>query len=365
MNIKHKIITAFTLAVFLVPGMSFAQTASVAQLQAEIQSLTAQLQSLEAQLATVEGATPPAWCYTFNNNLSVGMSGNAVTELQTALQMNGESVQVNGTFDDQTASAVTGFQEKYQSTVLSPNGLSNGTGYAGRSTRAELNALFGCGAPTPISTSTLPVACSMLVPYCPYGSYAIKGSDGCEEIVCNSASGTSTVPAPLPSPNPITSSTIYSLFSLTAVINQPFGATFVIGSMESMDCSYGSSASGNSDGSVASCSATSTAPSYTFTSSGTLPPGLSLTKMVPTVLAGCLRDNIANSVQAPCPTSIALPSNEVGITGTATQLGSYPITIIATNANGVSVSQGFTITVAATEPATPTSSIPVVYPAGY
>jgi peptidoglycan hydrolase-like protein with peptidoglycan-binding domain len=133
-----------------------AQTMSVAQLQAEIQSLTAQLTQLETQLAAAGGSTT-AWCYTFNNNLSIGMSGNAVTELQTALQKDGESVTVNGTFDDQTAAAVTGFQEKYQSAILSPYGLTNGTGYAGKSTRAELNSLFGCGTvpvqpigPTPV-----------------------------------------------------------------------------------------------------------------------------------------------------------------------------------------------------------------------
>lgn len=117
---------------------------SVAQLQAEIQSLTAQLTQLEAQLAAQGGSTN-TWCYNFNTNLSIGMSGAAVTALQTALQKDGESVTMTGTFDDQTASAVTAFQEKYQSQILAPYGLSYGTGYAGKSTRAELNSLFGCG----------------------------------------------------------------------------------------------------------------------------------------------------------------------------------------------------------------------------
>jgi hypothetical protein len=149
MNIKTKIITALTLAILVVPGISLAQTMSVAQLQAEIQSLTAQLTQLEAQLAASGGTT--TWCYTFNNNLSIGMSGNAVTELQTALQKDGESVTITGTFDDQTASAVTAFQEKYQSQILSPYGLSYGTGYAGKSTRAELNSLFGCTGSNPVT----------------------------------------------------------------------------------------------------------------------------------------------------------------------------------------------------------------------
>jgi peptidoglycan hydrolase-like protein with peptidoglycan-binding domain len=148
MNIKTKIVTALSLAVFIIPGLSLAQTMSVAQLQAEIVSLTAQLTQLESQLAAA-GGTTATWCYAFNTNLSIGMSGADVTALQTALQKDGESVTINGAFDDQTAAAVTGFQEKYASAILSPYGLSNGTGYAGKSTRSELNSLFGCGA-TPV-----------------------------------------------------------------------------------------------------------------------------------------------------------------------------------------------------------------------
>jgi len=196
MHIKNKIITALAFAVLVVPGISMAQTMSVAQLQAEIQSLTTQLQSLEAQLAAEGGSTAP-WCYTFNNNLSIGMTGNEVTELQTALQKDGESVTVSGTFDDQTAAAVTSFQGKYQSLVLTPYGLSNGTGYAGKSTRAELNSLFGCigsNSVTPpivvnpiVPPSPLPVACPMFVPYCPYGGHSVVGKNGCTQEVCNSA----------------------------------------------------------------------------------------------------------------------------------------------------------------------------------
>jgi peptidoglycan hydrolase-like protein with peptidoglycan-binding domain len=201
MNIKNKIITALTLAVLVVPGISMAQTMSVAQLQAEIASLTAQLTQLEAQLATAGGTA--TWCYTFNNNLSIGMTGNEVTELQTALQKDGESVTVNGTFDDQTAAAVTSFQEKYASQILAPYGLNNGTGYAGKGTRAELNSLFGCTGSNPITppivvnpvAPTAPVACSLLVPYCPYGGHSVVQSNGCSQTVCNAA--------PIPVPTPI------------------------------------------------------------------------------------------------------------------------------------------------------------------
>jgi peptidoglycan hydrolase-like protein with peptidoglycan-binding domain len=160
MNIKTKIVAAFTLAVLVAPGISMAQTMSVAQLQAEIASLTAQLTQLESQLAASGGSTA-VWCYTFNNSLSIGMSGAAVTALQTALQKDGESITVSGTFDDQTAAAVTGFQEKYASTILAPYGLTNGTGYAGKGTRTELNSLFGCTGSNPV---TPPIAVPPITP---------------------------------------------------------------------------------------------------------------------------------------------------------------------------------------------------------
>jgi len=93
------------------------------------------------------------------------MSGAAVTALQTALQKDGESVTVNGTFDDRTASAVTAFQEKYQSQILAPYGLTYGTGYAGKSTRAELNSLFTCTGSNPITpTPTPPIVVNPVTP---------------------------------------------------------------------------------------------------------------------------------------------------------------------------------------------------------
>ena len=154
MGIKHKLLAAVAFVALVLPGVSLAQAQSVVTLQQEIANLTAQLQSLESQLAAAGGSTA-TWCYTFNSNLSIGMSGSAVTALQTAIQKDGESVTVNGTFDDQTAAAITTFQQKYQSTILAPYGLSNGTGYAGKSTRAELNTLYGCGNTVTTATSQL------------------------------------------------------------------------------------------------------------------------------------------------------------------------------------------------------------------
>jgi hypothetical protein len=144
----------------LLPGMSRAQTQSVVSMQTELQQLLAEVSSFESQIAAQGGSTA-SWCYTFNANLSIGMSGSAITALQTALQKNGETVTANGTFDDQTAAAVSGFQDKYASTILTPNGLTNPTGYAGKSTRAELNSLYGCGT---ITAPVQPIGPEPVVP---------------------------------------------------------------------------------------------------------------------------------------------------------------------------------------------------------
>ena len=151
------------LAILVIPGITLAQTQSAAQLQVEIDALLAQVASLQAQINGQSGASNAIWCHSFNSNLSIGMSGSDVTALQTGLQKDGESVTVNGSFDDQTASAVSGFQQKYASTILAPHGLSNGTGYAGRATRAKLNALFGCAGGNPIGTP-VPIGISTSTP---------------------------------------------------------------------------------------------------------------------------------------------------------------------------------------------------------
>jgi len=90
---------------------------------------------------------PPAdgWCHSFNTNLSIGMSGSEVRNLQTALQKADFSVTATGTFDEATASAVSLFQLKYRSEILAPAGLAYPTGYFGPATRQKMNSLWGCG----------------------------------------------------------------------------------------------------------------------------------------------------------------------------------------------------------------------------
>ena len=154
MKTLTKAFVVIALSVLVLPVIASAQTVSGSSLQAQIAALEAELAVLQQQLASQGGGS--SWCYNFSTNLSIGMSGADVTALQTALQKDGESVSVTGTFDDQTASAVTGFQEKYASVILAPSGLQYGTGYVGKGTRAELNSMFGCGG-SPIPPPVLNV----------------------------------------------------------------------------------------------------------------------------------------------------------------------------------------------------------------
>jgi hypothetical protein len=175
MNIKTKIVAALTVAAIVLPGISFAQTTTptIDSIKAEIQSLLVELQTLELQAGIKmpvaststnpggSGSAPTSTaivmgggsgsassnCYAFPLNLGIGSTGTGVENLQGALQTKGLPVSVTGNYDQQTAAAVTNFQEKYAAQILAPNGLQTGTGYVGPSTRQVLNSLFGC---TPI-----------------------------------------------------------------------------------------------------------------------------------------------------------------------------------------------------------------------
>ena len=104
-----------------------------------------------------QAQTTPGFCYTFTQNLGEGrpLSSANAQALTTALSSAGfwNAATPITAYDDAVASAVSGFQEKYASQILTPNGLSYGTGYVGVSTRAELNTLYGCSTPAQTTQS--------------------------------------------------------------------------------------------------------------------------------------------------------------------------------------------------------------------
>lgn len=147
-----KIIVSFVFALVLgvsaVPASALTVAEQIAQLQAQIATLQAQLAALQNK--PIDSAS---WCHDFNTNLGVGSSGVEVAALAQVLSRESLGLDYNTgmnsipsySYDEKVASAVSAFQQKYASEILSPLGLRYGTGYVGRSTRAKLNKLYGCG----------------------------------------------------------------------------------------------------------------------------------------------------------------------------------------------------------------------------
>ena len=115
---------------------------TISQLQQQIAQLQQQLQGVKNQKKT--------WCYNFDINLRIGDTGEGVHALQIALGKEGLFLGSTDTFDEQTASAVSGFQENYKDEILTPINLQYGTGFVGKATRVKLNKFYSCG----ISAST-------------------------------------------------------------------------------------------------------------------------------------------------------------------------------------------------------------------
>ena len=157
-----KDITAKIAVAFVAVAMVFSAFASSAkaqtteELQQMINDLLAQVAALQAQLGQGGSAATASVCpYTWTRDLSTGSTGMDVMKLQQFLNSDPDTrVAVSGPgsagneteyYGPATAAAVSKFQVKYRSEILSPANLVNPTGYFGPSTRAKANAL--CVAP--------------------------------------------------------------------------------------------------------------------------------------------------------------------------------------------------------------------------
>lgn len=104
--------------------------------------------------------------FNWTQNLRMGSAGADVLKLQQFLNASADTIIApSGTgsignesvlYGQLTKRAVIKFQEKYASEILSPNGLTKGTGAVGASTRAKLNAL--CRVDEPLQGATSPAA---------------------------------------------------------------------------------------------------------------------------------------------------------------------------------------------------------------
>jgi len=146
-----------------------AQAQTVEELTSFLNGLLAQIAELQSQLSDqgigIED-TPKTISYSFPKNLSPGDSGADVLNLQKVLNMSADTqVATTGVgstgleseyFGSLTKAAVIKFQNKYASEILTPLGLTTGTGYINASTRARLNSM---AAPT-TPTTTFPAGCT-------------------------------------------------------------------------------------------------------------------------------------------------------------------------------------------------------------
>lgn len=152
MNYKKIILTVFFLvvSVFIFNfNASAAKAMTSEEIQAMIQKLQDQIAQLQKQLLESESGKKE-WCYNFRDNLKIGVGGADVEALHTVLEKEGFDISSDEKqgkkFDESTASAVSGFQQKYKDEILYPLGLKYPTGFVGNATRTKLSKLYGCGA---------------------------------------------------------------------------------------------------------------------------------------------------------------------------------------------------------------------------
>ena len=119
--------------------------------QSLIQQLLEQIESLKKQIAELRAKignnNPVVGCSSLNINISFGMTNNnEVRCLQNFLKAQGQEIYpeglITGYFGSLTHKAVIRFQEKYASEILTPLGLSKGTGYVGPLTRIKVNQIL-------------------------------------------------------------------------------------------------------------------------------------------------------------------------------------------------------------------------------
>ncbi len=120
------------------------QELTVQKLLAEIEKLKAEIAKLQAVLNEI--LRKKVFSCQIEKELYFGMKDSQVECLQEFLKSQGPEIYpeglVTGYFGPLTRKAVIRFQEKYKDEILSPWGLSKGTGFVGETTRAKINRIL-------------------------------------------------------------------------------------------------------------------------------------------------------------------------------------------------------------------------------
>jgi len=137
----------FSLSISTTKRTPEAEQELISQLLLQIDSLKKRIAELRAELARVLGSQTGVSCTQLKRDLFFGMRGDGeVSCLQELLKTKEPELYpeglVSGNFFALTRAAVIRFQEKYRSEVLTPLGLSQGTGYVGSLTRKKLNEIL-------------------------------------------------------------------------------------------------------------------------------------------------------------------------------------------------------------------------------
>src|SRR3989344_445335 len=142
MSRKHLFLGLLIVAFLIAPLFLRAET-TTNDIARQIAMLRQQIAELQRQLAQLQDQ-PSRQCFTFNRNLGVGASGRDVRELHAVLVKEGFQIsptpilfseetqeKIKDRFTEMTAAAVSAFQLKYKDEILTPNVLTNPTGYVG------------------------------------------------------------------------------------------------------------------------------------------------------------------------------------------------------------------------------------------
>lgn len=125
-------------------------TPSVVALQYQLDGLLATLHSLQAQLVAQQGSYAPSSSITFNKDFRLGDVNGDIKALQQYLNALSFTVAGKGPgspgnetnfFGPLTTAALIKFQEAHAKEILTPLGLTKGTGFFGPSTRNYINSL--------------------------------------------------------------------------------------------------------------------------------------------------------------------------------------------------------------------------------